>query len=70
MKDERTNGKKMASKGRTKVIYKGTFVSKQSLETLTSVVHQGFFETVYLSVLSISNRYCKKIESIEVCKLV
>ena len=31
MKDKYTHGKKMARKGRTKVIYKGTFVSKQSL---------------------------------------
>ena len=31
VKDEHTYGKKMARKGRTKVIYKGTFVSKQSL---------------------------------------
>jgi hypothetical protein len=31
VKDEHTYGKKMARKGRTKVIYKGTFISKQSL---------------------------------------
>ena len=31
VKDEHTYGKKMARKGRTKVIYKGTFASKQSL---------------------------------------
>ena len=31
MKDEHTYGKKMARNGRTKVIYKGTFVSIQSL---------------------------------------
>jgi hypothetical protein len=31
VKDEHTYGKKMARKGHTKVIYKGTFVSKQSL---------------------------------------
>ena len=32
VKDEHTYGKNMARKGRTKVIYKGTFVSKQSLQ--------------------------------------
>ena len=31
MKDEHTYGKKIVRKGRTKVIYKGTFISKQSL---------------------------------------
>ena len=31
MKDEHTHGKKMARNGRTKVIYKGAFISKQSL---------------------------------------
>ena len=31
VKDKHTHGKKMARKGRTKVIYKGTFVSNQSL---------------------------------------
>ena len=31
VKDEDTYGKKMARIGRTKVIYKGTFISKQSL---------------------------------------
>ena len=31
MEDEDTHGKKMARKGRTEVIYKGTFVSKRSL---------------------------------------
>ena len=31
MKDEHTYGKNMATKGRTKVIYKGTFVFEQSL---------------------------------------
>ena len=31
MKDEDTHGKKMARKGRTEVIYKGTFVSNRSL---------------------------------------
>ena len=31
VEDEDTHGKKMARKVRTKVIYKGTFVSKQSL---------------------------------------
>ena len=31
MEDEDTYGQIMARKGRTKVIYKGTFVSKQSL---------------------------------------
>ena len=31
MKDEHTYGKKMARNGLTKVIYKGTFVSIQSL---------------------------------------
>ena len=31
MKDEHTYDKKMARKGCTKVIYKGTFVSEQSL---------------------------------------
>ena len=31
MKDKHTYGKKMARKGRTKVIYKGTFISDQSL---------------------------------------
>ena len=30
------DGKKMARKGRTKVIYKGTFVSKQSLVDFTN----------------------------------
>ena len=33
MKDEHTYVKKMARKGRTKVIYKETFISKQSLGT-------------------------------------
>ena len=32
MKDKHTYGEKMAGNGRKKVIYKGTFVSKQSLE--------------------------------------
>ena len=31
VKDEHTYGKKVARKGRTEVIYKGTFISKQSL---------------------------------------
>ena len=31
MKDEHTYGQKMARKGRTKVIYKGTFISIQTL---------------------------------------
>ena len=31
MKDKHIYGEKMARKGRTKVIYKGTFISKQSL---------------------------------------
>ena len=31
VKDEHTHGKKMARKGRTKVIYKGTFISERSL---------------------------------------
>ena len=31
VKDKHTYGKKMSRKGRTNVIYKGTFVSKQSL---------------------------------------
>ena len=31
VKDEHTYGEKMARKGRTKIIYKGTFISKQSL---------------------------------------
>ena len=34
MEDEDTHGKKMARKGRTEVIYKGTFVSKQSLASI------------------------------------
>ena len=33
MKDEHTYGEKMARNGRTKVIYKGTFISNQSLGT-------------------------------------
>ena len=37
MKDKHTYGKKMARQGRTKVIYKGTFVSKQSLLTQHSL---------------------------------
>ena len=36
MKDEHTYGKKMARNGRTKVIYKGTFVSIQTLEAKSS----------------------------------
>ena len=31
MKDEHTYGEKMPRKGRTKVIYKGTFISDRSL---------------------------------------
>ena len=31
VKDDHTYDKKMVRKGRTKVIYKGTFISKQSL---------------------------------------
>ena len=31
MKDKHTYGEKMARQGRTKVFYKGTFISKQSL---------------------------------------
>ena len=31
MKDDHTYGEKIARKGRTKIIYKGTFISKQSL---------------------------------------
>ena len=49
MKDKHTYGKKMARKGRTKVIYKGTFISKQSLFTylyiyslLTTVIFKHF----------------------------
>ena len=41
MKDEHTYGKKMARKGRTKVIYKGTFISKQSLERGTYHLQKG-----------------------------
>jgi hypothetical protein len=35
VEDKHTYGKKMARKGRTKVIYKGTFVSIQTLCTTT-----------------------------------
>ena len=35
MKDEHTDGKKMARNGRNMVIYKGTFVSNHSLPYLT-----------------------------------
>ena len=37
MEDKHTNGKKMARNGRTKVIYKGTFVS---IQTLPTVIHK------------------------------
>ena len=37
MKDNHTYGKKMARKGRTKVIYKGTFVSIQTLNEIKSM---------------------------------
>ena len=33
MKDKHTYGKKIARKGHTKVIYKGTFISERSLDT-------------------------------------
>jgi hypothetical protein len=36
VKDEHTYGEKMARKGHTKLIYKGTFVSKQSLSSYPS----------------------------------
>ena len=39
MKDEHTYGKKMAREGRTKVIYKGTFVSKQSLGMFLKLIY-------------------------------
>ena len=37
MKDKHTNGKTMARKGRTKVIYKGTFISIQTLTSMKFV---------------------------------
>ena len=40
MKDEHTYGKKMARNGRTKVIYKGTFVSIQTLANART----GFYD--------------------------
>ena len=37
MKDDHAYGKKMAGKGRTKVIYKGTFISIQTLLPLRAI---------------------------------
>ena len=37
VKDEHTSGKKVARKGRPEVIYKGTFISKQSSNNQISV---------------------------------
>ena len=48
MKDEHTYGKKMDRKGRKKVIYKGTFISNRSLDTLqifTNGLHKDCLET-------------------------
>ena len=45
MKDEHTNGKKMARNGRNTVIYKGTFISNHSLPY--------FFVTVIVTVIMI-----------------
>ena len=39
VKDKHIHGKKMARKGRTKVIYKGTFVSEQSLNSTANSAH-------------------------------
>ena len=41
MEDEDTYGKIMARKGRTKVIYKGTFVSNRSLRSLLLLYAQN-----------------------------
>ena len=48
VKDKHTYGKKMARKGRTKVIYKGTFISKQSLLIIVAYI---FREKKFLNVL-------------------
>ena len=52
MKDEHTNGKKMARNGRNTVIYKGTFVSNPSLGGVDRQVKPGVYElTLYFSAL-------------------
>ena len=54
MEDEDTHGKKMARKGRTEVIYKGTFVSKRSLVLcwirLTFTAKAGFVSAIDLAL--------------------
>ena len=45
MEDQHTCGKKMARKGRTEVIYKGTFVSNRSL--LQSTVISSYIIVIF-----------------------
>ena len=70
MEDKHTYGKKMARKGRTKVIYKGTFVSIQTLQTnefvFTTMIHQFdlflfFFTFRNLLTFTSSKKKCSEI---------
>ena len=52
VKDEHTYGKKVARKGRREVIYKGTFISKQSLITnLFVLFYKQVNEIVHIVVV-------------------
>ena len=55
MEDEDTHGKKMARKGRTEVIYKGTFVSERSLLNLQ---YTSFSLGLELKLLFVEGNSC------------
>ena len=59
MKDEHAHGKKMARKGCTKVIYKGTFISDRSLSTPKKAIHvtHCFFWGVDSTKINFSTMY-------------
>ena len=54
MKDEHTYGKKMARNGRTMVIYKGTFISIQTLIRNFSIEFQSESDSLESSDSSLS----------------
>ena len=60
MKDEHTYGKKMARKGCTKVIYKGTFVSEQSLVDIVtdSINAKPYISTENVNPMNLINFFC------------
>ena len=51
MEDKHTYGKKMARKGRTKVIYKETFICIQTLDTILKALVITFLGLYFLQFL-------------------